>query len=308
MLLGKPAMAGKLDLSDVTICAADCVNTGLAARSLHQSMDLCTFADAILFTNVPAAGAFRTVQIEQLGSRADYSRFVLKDLPRLIETPFVLITQWDGYVLEPNAWRSEFRQYDYIGAKWFWHSDGLRVGNGGFSLRSRRLMRALSAPEFTLIPDIPEDTIICRAYRPRLELEYGIRFAPEEVADMFSYERSTPALPTFGFHGFFNMWRHVDEAEMIEMADNFKPDLCLTSEFSQLVMQYFILRKFGPLRALYAKLSAAVPQPEIYPLMLRKLNNPALVQECIQTCNVLVRAAASPTQHPRDGRPARLEV
>jgi hypothetical protein len=70
-------MTGKLDLSDVTLCIADCVNPVLAARSLSRSMRLCTFADAILFTSLPATGAFRTVQIEPLASRANGRRLPL---------------------------------------------------------------------------------------------------------------------------------------------------------------------------------------------------------------------------------------
>ena len=39
-----------------------------------------------------------------------------------------------------------FSHCDYIGAQWFWHNDGMRVGNGGFSLRSRKLLTALQDP------------------------------------------------------------------------------------------------------------------------------------------------------------------
>lgn len=288
-------MTGKLDLSDVTLCIADCVNPVLAARSLSRSMRLCTFADAVLFTSVPAAGAFRTVQIERLGSRADYSRFVLKDLRRMVDTPFVLITQWDGYVLEPDAWRAEFRHYDYVGAKWPWYADGLRVGNGGFSLRSRKLLRALTEEQFALVPDLPEDGLICRVYRGALEQEHGIRFAPEHLADMFSYERGAPNRPTFGYHGLFNMWRHVDDAEMIEMVGHFNDGLCLTREYIELMVQYFLLRKFGPLRALYAKLRAQAQQAQIHSLLLGATGSAELVRECIRTCNGLLGVAAPAT-------------
>jgi hypothetical protein len=51
----------------------------------------------------------------------------------------------------------------------------------------------------------PEDVAICRTNRPLLELEFGIEFAERQIADRFSYERSVPAGPTFGFHGVFNM-------------------------------------------------------------------------------------------------------
>jgi hypothetical protein len=60
----------------------------------------------------------------------------------------------------------------------------MAVGNGGFSLRSRRFMEACSR----IIKIMhPEDHHICRTYRKQLEAE-GMRFAPIEVAERFSFE------------------------------------------------------------------------------------------------------------------------
>jgi len=62
---------------------------------------------------------------------------------RRIDTQFTLVTQWDGYVINAEAWTEEFLDYDYIGARWI--GDVVKaagsppeynVGNGGFSLRS----------------------------------------------------------------------------------------------------------------------------------------------------------------------------
>ncbi|MGZ5147458.1 MAG: DUF5672 family protein, partial [Burkholderiales bacterium] len=147
--------------------------------------------------------------IEVLNSRNDYSNFMLRQLPKHINTSYALIVQWDGYVVDASAWKPEFRDYDYIGARWTWFDDGMTVGNGGFSLRSQKLLRALRDPRFSIVPGVNEDELICRDYRRTLEREHGIRFAPESVADLFSYERTSPAGPTFGFHGLFNMWRHT---------------------------------------------------------------------------------------------------
>ena len=179
--------SGKLDLRNVTVCAADSVTVALAARALRHSMALCDFGDAIFFTDAPIAGDFRTVKIDRLASRADYSRFVFKDLANFIATPFALVLQWDGYVLDPSAWRPSFLQFDYIGAKWPWHHDAMSVGNGGFSLRSRKLLESTAADRYPLLQDVPEDELICRHYRQALMADAGIRFAPVEVADAFAY-------------------------------------------------------------------------------------------------------------------------
>lgn len=281
----------KLDLRDVTICAADTRSVNLAARAIHLSMAQCTFGDAILFTDAPCTGSFRTIQITQLASREAYSDFVLQQLPAAIQTPFALIVQWDGYVVQPSAWRSEFREYDYIGAKWPWHQDGMRVGNGGFSLRSQKLLRALCDSRFSRSPGIAEDEFICREHRSALAADFGIQFAPEEVADRFSYERALPDAPTFGFHGLFNMWRHTDDAEMVALVGQLGPHVFRSREPIELLVQYYVARKFGPLLTLYTRLRAEREPADIHRNMMGILNNEQLVQRCIFTCERLLTSA-----------------
>jgi hypothetical protein len=281
-----------LDLSDVTLCAADSVNPWLAARALHRSMAGCRFADAILFSHAPVEGSFRNVEIARLGSSSAYSAFILEQLPALTVTPFVLIVQWDGYVLSPAAWQPEFRDYDYIGAKWDWYDDGMTVGNGGFSLRSRKLLAALTDPRFAAVPGHNEDNLICRTYRPALERDYGIRFAPDRVADRFSYERSPPAAPTFGFHGLFNMWHHLDSAEMIEAVGHMHPYLCRTGEYAELIAHCVALKRFGPVLALYSKLRAELGQEGAARAIIDGLRDDEMAQQCLALGEELVRREA----------------
>jgi len=245
----------KLDLSHVTICAADCSMPNLAARALRLSTKRCDFGDALLLTDQSITDPnFRTIQIDSLRSKNDYSRFIQLQLPEFISTPYLLLIQWDGYVLEPKAWLPEFLDFDFIGAKWHWHKDGMTVGNGGFSLRSLKLIRAMRDKKFPFVPNVPEDDQICRLYRPSLIADFGIRFAPESIADSFSYERSIPEGPTFGFHGLFNMWRHVEDVEMIAMVSEFTPNLLRSVEFTQLSIQYLMLRKFNVFEQMYLQL------------------------------------------------------
>src|SRR5262249_46585437 len=149
------------------------------------------FARVLLLTSrLPSALIAPTgveiVPVAGIGSRRAYSEFIVKSLLPHISTPHVLLVQWDGYVTNPDAWDPEFLDSDYIGAQWFWHADGMRVGNGGFSLRSRRLLEALQDPR--IVAGDAEDETICRTYRPLLEREYGIRFADEATADRFAFE------------------------------------------------------------------------------------------------------------------------
>jgi len=268
----------KLDLKNVTICAADCVTPSLTARALKKSTDLCDFGDAILFSDSRIADkCFRTVAIEKLQSKSDYSKFILKDLVRFICTPFVLLVQWDGYVLEPRVWVQDFFDYDLIGAKWHWYKDGMTVGNGGFTLRSQKLLKALSDERYPFVPGVPEDHQICRFYRPKLISDLGIRFAPEPLADRFSYERPRPDAPTFGFHGLFNIWRHVDDSEMVTLSNGFTPQLLRSIEFTELLIQYLLMRRFNVFDHLYLCLSKICSADEIQAQLKRFTSDEAFL-------------------------------
>lgn len=161
---------------------------------------------------------FRAVDIvtERLFTgREAYSKWILKDLAPRIKTSHVLIIHPDGYVLNWEAWNNDWLQYDYIGATW-WYKDNMNVGNGGFSLRSKKLCDIMAKYELTA--HHPEDHIICRLYRESLEKDFGIRFAPEEVANRFSIEAFNVPSPDnkytgqFGFHSSHVDMNHLPEA------------------------------------------------------------------------------------------------
>jgi tetratricopeptide (TPR) repeat protein len=148
----------------------------------------------------------------------------------------VLVIQWDGYVVNPAAWTDAFLQYDYIGAPWGFHNDAHRVGNGGFSLRSSRLLRALSDPDISETD--PEDEMICRRYRPLLEERYGIRFAPEALAARFSFETTYFEDQPFGFHGLFNMWMVIPPEEFDGFLRSLTPDIMRSHQLLRLAINY----------------------------------------------------------------------
>lgn len=280
-----------IDLRSVTLCAADSLNPRIALHALRRSAHLCTFGDVILFSHEDIPSDIRTVRIPQLQSRDEYSAFIFKDLAHHISTPWVLIAQWDGFVVDETAWSQSFLDYDYIGAKWPFHSDGLTVGNGGFSLRSARLLQACAEARFPMIPGINEDDLICRVYRSALETECGIRFAPEHIAERFSHERGALDNPTFGFHGAFNMWRHVDDAEMIEIIHAADPRTIPSIEMIQLLSAYFALRKFACLKALYSRMRHAWTPLQIAEQIVRGGTSKEVAVQCVNTCDRLSRGS-----------------
>ncbi|MEP6998325.1 MAG: DUF5672 family protein, partial [Betaproteobacteria bacterium] len=222
-----------LDLPCVTLCCIDAANHALAVRALRRSADGIRFARSLFLTDRRLDEPGIEVRtIGPLASRDAYSRFVLTSLLDHIDTPHVLLVQWDGYVLNPAAWRGDFLDCDYIGAKWFWAPEGQRVGNGGFSLRSRRLLEALRDPRIELTEG--EDATICRTFRTLLERDHAIRFATEAQADRFAFEAAYPIGLPFGFHGLYNFCRVVPEDELAALVVHFTAAIARSPQLAQL--------------------------------------------------------------------------
>lgn len=143
-----------------------------------------------------------------------YNKFMIQELNQFVDTDFVLTFQNDGFILNPEKWDSDFLNYDWIGAPWP-NDLKSRVGNGGFSLRSKKMLEFCENMEYVdnvgLNPNsncTPEDHLICRENYEKC-LDAGLKFAPISLAKKFSYEmpidddRTFNPLNTFGFHGVF---------------------------------------------------------------------------------------------------------
>lgn len=192
-----------IELNNVTLCIVDCQNYGKAATAIQKSLTQIKPAKTIFLTDVNLVLAgIEVIKIPTIKSKRSYSNFVIKELHKYFDTMFILLIQHDGYVISGDAWTDLFYGFDFIGAPWL-YNDGRNVGNGGVSLRSRKLQHALGNDPFIQVSD-PEDECIGRLYRGYLEKEYEIKFPPEELADRFSFELRTPIQETFAFHGYFH--------------------------------------------------------------------------------------------------------
>ncbi len=202
-----PAATKRLALPDVTLCAATSVNVLATLHALEASLAQVDFAACLLFTDAqvrPDHPGIRIVPIQRLASAQAYSGFLLGHLGHYIETSHCLVVQWDGHVLDARRWDPAFLEHDYIGASWPQFSDGHDVGNGGFSLRSLRLLQACQSPDFAA--SHPEDVAIARTHRRWLE-QQGLRFANRALANRFSSERAGDPAASFGYHGVWHMPR-----------------------------------------------------------------------------------------------------
>lgn len=216
----------RLALPQVSLCAIDTRAPALALQALQRSMAGVDFGRVLLFTHAwspanPVPGV-EVVDVGAIRSGAEYSHFVLRRLPALIRSPFVLVTQWDGFVVDPSAWSDEFLGYDYIGAVWPDQPAQRCVGNGGFSLRSQRLLQAGLDPRISV--EHPEDLMLASRFRDLLEREHGVRFAPPPLARRFAFENEAPRGACFGFHGPYNLARVLDEPTLAHWLAELPPE------------------------------------------------------------------------------------
>ena len=163
-------------------------------------------------------------EVYPINSINDFNFYCIYNLGNHVETSHSLLIHPDGYVIRPWLWDNTWLQYDYIGAPWRddptayldpWGRNQ-RVGNGGFSLRSKKL---LDVPKHREIPwevnvgDFykhmnaglyNEDGNIC-VHNRHLFIEEGCKFAPVNVASKFAREDTLPdsEKETFGFHYHF---------------------------------------------------------------------------------------------------------
>ncbi len=206
-----------LSLPQVTLIGIDCLNIDRLILAADISTTDISFGAVKLLSSCPSADS-RVVNIEPINSIEAYSEFCLTRLHEYVDTPYALVIQHDGFILNPSAWQEVFLNYDYIGAPILigeWAKEkhdvndsnigSLVVGNGGFSLRSHKLMKLTSdlvARGEVMLGD-PEDWLMAYTYRERME-EEGICFAPVSVAEVFSFEgRSLKYYQyqnSFGFH------------------------------------------------------------------------------------------------------------
>jgi hypothetical protein len=202
------------NLSNVTLLCVETRDPELAHWAIDKCLSGTQFAKIVLITNLERLTQKRSdieyVQAPSIRTTKDYSDLLLTGLDQYIKGSHVLVIQWDSFVIHPELWTDEFLSYDYIGPVWPHHPQN-PVGNGGFSLRSVKLLEAIKRPGF--FKKHPEDYCICVDNKTFLEQECGIRIAPVNIAEQFAVERS-PWHKAFGFHGFFNFGRVLNDESL----------------------------------------------------------------------------------------------
>jgi hypothetical protein len=205
-----------MNLNDVTLISMTSVDIDRTIRALEYSAREIKFKSIKLITDKRVSHTnIEVCYIKEMKSIDDYSFNIVYNLKNYVDTDYVLIIQSDGFVINPKSWRNDFFDYDYIGAPWPLPSDNfsfrdifgniVRVGNGGFSFRSKKLIELPSKLNLEWKPYFGfynEDGFFTCHNRHILE-EQGCLFAPLDVAKYFSIESELPEnleINPFGFH------------------------------------------------------------------------------------------------------------
>lgn len=159
-------------------------------------------------------GATKLIFDNDIKSIDDWNYKMIYELHNYVQTDFAMVIHADGYVINPEAWRGEFLEYDYIGAPWPLPSDDysyktsggelIRVGNS-VSIRSKRILQLpsqLGLEWKSYYGNTNEDGFLCVHNRKILQ-EHGCKFAPLDIAKYFSREHAIPEnkdITTFAFH------------------------------------------------------------------------------------------------------------
>ena len=213
-------MQKKLDLNDVTILAITSNEMDEAQISMKISSHNINFAKSkLLCSSLPKKKYpdIEYVSIPLINNVDDYNKIVFQDLYKYFDTSHCLIVQADSFVVNSKLWENEFLEYDYIGGPWpnkikvnsnlILNLEKNPVGNGGFSLRSKKLTEVTAKIKFDSLnfPMKAEDVVICHYLYDKM-ITNDIKFAPAKLAAQFSMENIDNLYgqnknSVFGFHG-----------------------------------------------------------------------------------------------------------
>lgn len=196
---------------NLTLVAIDFKTHDMTRRALEICLEKVDPAEVIVVSDQDILPGTTWVEHEPTKTFTEYNLIMMKGIASVVDTSHALYVQYDGMIQNAELWRDEFLNYDYIGAVWPWEPEGRNVGNGGFSLRSKKLLDACCDPAIQLSAArnfIAEDATIAIDNRAYLENKYGINFAPSSVARQFSHELEPSH--SWGWHGVWNIFNHLE--------------------------------------------------------------------------------------------------
>lgn len=213
----------KLKLPNVTLAAMTSVKIYETIKALQYSMQGIEFGEVVLITHRKPLSLPKGITYKHTSKLTDIDCFNYKmayELADYIDTDYVLLVHYDGFVVHPEKWRDEFLAYDYIGSPWPIPAPGTkhcyhdiygnlcRVGNS-VSLRSKRFLTFPRKANLKWEKDedgfYNEDIFLCCMNKHKFE-EAGMKYAPVEVAKYFGHEHPVPEVMDVDAPFVFHKW------------------------------------------------------------------------------------------------------
>jgi hypothetical protein len=225
-----------LDLKNTTLLFVETRAHEITTRVLKDCIKKVNFGRVLVYTDkpdlidVPGVDFLPCIDFP---NKKDAGRFYYSSAMANVETDFALLLEWDGGIFKAENWRPEFLNYDYVGAPWVVRAgDTFDVGNGGFTLMSKRLGHFLC--ENTHRYPVATDWDVCRTQRQHLETEHGFKWPNRQLAGLFSWELAPRDHNHFGYHGAFTWPEVLPREEVFERARLMVKNRYLTTKAAQL--------------------------------------------------------------------------
>jgi hypothetical protein len=199
---------------DITVVAVYGNGKGMdAVPAIHKTQAALPGSQALLITNEPLQTDIPQKLLGSPMSYEGYSDFMMYQLHAYIETEYALIVQ-----------------------------------NGGFSLRSKRFMQAMTyygitCQRFGMQMLNNEDIQLCCFLRPYLEA-VGMRFAPDHESKLFSFEHLSPIVHAdvpferiFGHHSRFRKLTGENTMDWL-LTDNETKEIAHETDVYELFQHY----------------------------------------------------------------------
>lgn len=207
-----------LSLPDVTLIATTSIDIEDTIKAMQICMSKVNFGAAVFVSHEKPVNLPDNIQyayFPKIENIMDFNHLMWENLHEFFDTSHCLTVQNHAYILDENQWDDEWLDYDWIGSPWktvensYLTDSGrrIRVGNGGWSLRSHNICEIPYKNNLVLQQRqgyFNEDGNYCVYYADFFE-SLGINFAPINIASIFGYE--TPMIENnfgnnkyFGFH------------------------------------------------------------------------------------------------------------
>jgi hypothetical protein len=226
-----------INLPNVTLVCISSIRIEECLSAIQTCINSCNFYDVKFITdkNIKDQSKIKIENCASFNNLQEYSDFILTQLDNYINSSHSLLIQDHAFISNPQKWTNEYLEYDYIGSPWPIHliehlmlnlkngvdlngqpfsvdlnlnnydPQNYRVGNGAFSLRSKKLLTFIKQFK-DKYKNKPEDNIISIYEKSALE-NNSMKIAPINIASAFGVEAATEYNPhgdrsiTFGFHG-----------------------------------------------------------------------------------------------------------